>query len=324
MSAAKQIPGAMNKTPMVIALILSLILVAAVLIGARVLLGPAGQQRIAMSTLPAPDAESAECASLIEDLPEKAFGHTRAAIEDPQPAGVAAWSSSDLERVTLRCGVSLPFQYTALADTIDVDGTTWLPVSDITAGSNLQTWYSVNRSPVIAITADSMSTDNADNPVDPFSTAVATLDTQSPRAYPAPLVNLESVTAPRSCTALDNGLPETFDVSGSEDVVYTRIDEERMSAAGYGSDVVAWHADGMEPIVLRCGVTASENYAAGAVLQQINSIPWFEDTILASGTTSSTWYALGRDANIAVSLPQAAGQILVPLTETIEATVPAS
>ncbi|WP_245802237.1 DUF3515 domain-containing protein [Corynebacterium pacaense] len=322
MSAEKQNPGAINKTPMVIALILSLILVAAVLIGARVLLGPAGQQRISMGALPAPDAESEGCSKLMEDLPDKAFGHTRASLVDPVPAGVAAWAGSDLEQVTLRCGVSMPFQYTALSDTVEVGGTTWLPVGDVTAGSSLKTWYSVDRFPVVAITADSVGTGGADNPVEPFSPAVSILESRDPQPYPAPLVDLRAAGAPPSCTALEDRLPESFEVGGEDSVTYTRIEVDRMRAAGYGSDALGWHADGMEPVVLRCGVEASPNYAAGAVLQQVNGIPWFEDTVLASGTTSSTWYALGRETDIAISLPQAAGQILVPVTGAIEATVP--
>lgn len=50
----------------------------------------------------------------------------------------------------------------------------------------------------------------------------------------------------------------------------------------------------------------------------------YEYTILATGTTSSTWYALGREADIAVSLPQYAGGALVQITELIEDNVPAS
>ena len=59
------------------------------------------------------------------------------------------------------------------------------------------------------------------------------------------------------------------------------------------------------------------------LLQQIDDIPWFEDTILASGTTSSTWYALGREIDIAVSLPQAASSSLITISGFIEDTVPA-
>lgn len=312
----------MNKTPIVIALVLSLLLTAGVLVGARVLLGPAGQQQVAMSTLPAPEAESTECAALIESLPGSAFGHTRAQIIEPVPAGVAAWSSSELERVTLRCGVDMPFQYTELAETVDVDGVTWLPVADVTAGSSLQTWYSVDRFPVVAITADDMSTDNADTPVAPFTDAVGALEQRDGEPFPAPLSQLAAGSG--NCSALIDALPPTLEVGSGEDAItYELIDDPAMAAAGYGDDAVAWKSAGLEPIVVRCGVEPSENYEAGAVLQQINDIPWFEDTILATGTTSATWYALGRETDIAVSLPQYAGGALVQISEAIEEHVPA-
>lgn len=312
----------MNKTPIVIALVLSLLLTAGVLVGARVLLGPAGQQQVAMSTLPAPEAESTECAALIQSLPGSAFGHTRAQIIEPVPAGVAAWSSSELERVTLRCGVDMPFQYTELAETVDVDGVTWLPVADVTAGSSLQTWYSVDRFPVVAITADDMSTDNADTPVAPFTDAVGALEQRDGEPFPAPLSQLAAGSG--NCSALIDALPPTLEVGSGEDAItYELIDDPAMAAAGYGDDAVAWKSAGLEPIVVRCGVEPSENYEAGAVLQQINDIPWFEDTILATGTTSATWYALGRETDIAVSLPQYAGGALVQISEAIEEHVPA-
>ncbi|BAU95688.1 hypothetical protein N24_1426 [Corynebacterium suranareeae] len=320
-SAGRPAAGGINKTPMIIALILSIVLVLAVLFGARLLLGPAGQQQIAMSSLPASDADPAECAALIDDLPENAFGHTRAEIMDPVPPGAAAWSTSDLERVTLRCGVDMPFQFTPLSNTVKVDGTTWLPVSDMTPGSSLETWYSVDRFPIIAITADDISTNNADNPVAPFSSAVDKLEQRDATPFDAPLIGLASAGA--TCTSLFDALPHQLEVGGDEGTTYDRIDDTRMKTAGYANDAIAWDAPGLEPIVIRCGVEPSENYAAGAMLQQIDDIPWFEDTVLASGTTASTWYALGRETDIAVSLPQAASSSLITISGYIEDAVPA-
>ncbi|WP_029703085.1 DUF3515 domain-containing protein [Corynebacterium callunae] len=316
--------GAMKKTPIIIALVLSIVLVLGVLVAARALLGPAGQRQVSMSALPAPEAESAACSALVEALPDKAFGHTRAVIAEPQPAGVAAWSSSDIEQVTVRCGVDMPFQFTELADTVEAGGTTWLPVADMTPGSTLQTWYSVDRFPVVAVTADNLSTDNAENPVDPFSDAVAQLEQRAATPYPAPLRDLPAGIQSDSCQALTDALPQTLEVGGEDGATYTLIDETRMAEVGYGADAIAWEAPGLEAIVIRCGVAPSANYAAGAMLQQINTIPWFEDTILASGTTASTWYALGRETDIAVSLPQAAANLLITISGIIEETVPAS
>ena len=59
--------------------------------------------------------------------------------------------------------------------------------------------------------------------------------------------------------------------------------------------------------MLRCGI-ADPDVPLGERLQQINEVPWFEDTVLADGTTASTWYPLGREVAVAVSTPQAAAQ----------------
>lgn len=323
-SGAAVTTGGMRRTPIIIALILSVLLALSVVIGARVLLGPAGQQQVAMSTLPAPEADSAQCAALVEQLPAEAFGHVRARIAEPVPAGTAAWASSELERVTLRCGVDMPFQYTDLADTVEAEGSTWLPVADVTAGSSLETWYSVDRFPVVAITADSESTGGADNPVSPFAAAVAELEQRDGEPFPAPLTELTAAGDAAVCTDLALAFPEQLTVGGADGVTYQRIGDAELATAGYPGGTVAWRAEGMEPIVIRCGVAPSANYAAGERLQQINDIPWFEDTILASGTTSSTWYALGRETDVAVSLPQSAAQSLITISGYIEDTIPAS
>ena len=81
---------------------------------------------------------------------------------------------------------------------------------------------------------------------------------------------------------------------------------------------MAWSAPGRDAIVLRCGVAEPENYGPGARLDQVNGIPWFEDVKLANGTTASTWYAMGRDVQVAASLPQAeSNEAITNLTNLI-------
>ncbi|MDN6246069.1 MAG: DUF3515 domain-containing protein, partial [Corynebacterium casei] len=85
-------------------------------------------------------------------------------------------------------------------------------------------------------------------------------------------------------------------------------------------NTAAWSAPGFEPIVIRCGVAPPAGYEPGEQLQQINDIPWFQDTTLGEGTTAGTWYALGRATDIAVSAPQGvANTALVELGEIISA-----
>lgn len=316
--------GAVDRTPIFIALALSIILVFAVLIGARVVFGPTDQQRVSMSDLPSPDAKSSECSELIDALPDEAFGHRRATLVEPAPKGAAAWASSELEQVTLRCGVDLPLQYTALSETVDKDGVSWLPIVDTTPESTLETWYTVDRFPTVAITADKSSMAGADNPVEPFSSEIQQLAKTQNQPHPAPLSNLASDNQDQQCTPLFAALPQNITVNGEDGLTYTRIDQATLAQAGYANDTVGWRTEKQEPIVLRCGVKPSENYSAGARLQQVNDTPWFEDTVLREGTTTSIWYALGRTANIAISIPQSASQSLVTFTEAIESSVPQS
>ena len=50
-------------------------------------------------------------------------------------------------------------------------------------------------------------------------------------------------------------------------------------------------------------------------------MPWFEDTTLAGGTTASTWFALGRDVNVALSVPQdVATDALVDMSDALAKT----
>lgn len=281
-------------------------LVLGVVVGAKVVFERAAKQPVPMSDLPAPLADSPECAELIDSLPDSLIGHDRAEIMDPAPDGVAAWASSSTERVTLRCGVDLPLQYTSYAPTETVDGVEWLRITDATPGSTLQTWYAVDREQVVAVTADSESLGGADEPVSDLSATIAALPAAEHEPFPAPLSQLADGDT-GVCGDLLAALPDTV----ADD--YERVDVPE-------DHTVAWVADGREPVVLRCGVAPPENYQPGLQLNQVNDIVWFEDTVLASGTTAATWFALGRETDIAVSTPQdVSSEVLVQLGDVIAA-----
>lgn len=291
---------------------MALLLIIGVLVGAKVVAERAGNQPIGMSPLPAPMAESQECTTLIDTLPDELVGHDRAEIVEPVPPGTAAWASSSLEEVTLRCGIELPLQYTEYSQPVDVDGTQWLVVGDATPESTLQTWYSVNTSPVVAVTADEQTLGRHDNPVAGISEQMAELPRANHEPRPAPLSQLEPapVDTAEICAPLMENLPSTLADS------WQRTDND-------GADTAVWTLPGQEPIVVRCGVAPPENYAAGERLTQVNDVPWFEDPELANGSTAGTWYALGRATDIAVSMPQAAASAaLVELSDAITAHTP--
>lgn len=292
-----------NRTTMYISLGLAVLLVLGVLVGARVYFQRVALQPVAMTELPAPEADSPECAALVDDLPDTLAGLKRAELAQPAPDGAAAWQASSTERITLRCGVDAPAQYTPYAATEDLGGARWLRVDDLTPGSTLATWYTVDRSPILAVTADLQQLRDGQPPV--MSLPTGALTGPAPEQRTAPLSNLAGAGDTGRCDDLLAAAPETI-ADG-----YTRVD----SASPH---TVAWSAPGRDAIVLRCGVTEPENYGPGARLDQVNGIPWFEDVKLANGTTASTWYAMGRDVQVAASLPQAeSNEAITNLTNLI-------
>ena len=281
-----------NRTTIYISLGLAVALVLGVLVGARVFFNRVALQPVAMTQVPAPEASSAECTSLIDALPSTLANLKRAELAEPAPEGAAAWQASSTERITLRCGVDAPAQYTPYAQTEDIDGARWLRVNDATPGSTLATWFTVDRSPVLAVTADTQQLRDGTAPVAGIDTSALT--GPAPEQHPAPLADLAAGggAGAASCGSLLAAAPDSISDG------YTRVD-------AVSEQTVAWSAEGQDAIVLRCGVADPENYGPGARLDQINGVPWFEDVKLANGTTASTWYAMGRDVQVAASLPQA-------------------
>ena len=289
-----------HRRPLIIALVLAVLLVVGVLAGAKIVYDRAAHQPVGMSIIDAPDA--ATCGPLLDALPATLAGHPRAELADPAPEGAAAWASNSTDRITLRCGISLPLQYTKLSETTQAAGATWLQVRDVTPGTNLATWYTVDRFPVVAVTAFA----DAEDPLAGLDEAISKLAEKTFEPNPVPLADLKAGDA-TACPQLLNALPESLG------------DYRRSDDATLEDNMAAWTAAGMEPIVLRCGVADAPGYQPGAQLQQVDEIPWFEDTTLSNGTTAGTWYAIGRQANVAVSMPQGAGNTaLVEFSTAIE------
>lgn len=300
-----------SRTFVAISLVLAAVLVVGVLAGAKVYFNRVALQPVSMPELPSPEADSPECSSLVDALPDVVGGHRRAELAEPAPAGAAAWQSSSTQRVTLRCGVDMPLQYTEYTPTTEAGGARWMRIDDSVPGSTLTTWYTVDRSPAVAVTADG----SAAPPISVVG-AGALPRVDIPPA-PAPLSQLPDGPAAdsASCPDLLSALPDSV-ADG-----YERIDVPEPLTA-------AWRADGKEPIVVRCNVAHPDNYEPGLQLYQINGVTWFEDTAHSGGAGNSTWFALGRDAIVAAYLPQAGGNEAVTalsevIEETIEETVPA-
>lgn len=348
-----------GKAPIYVSLGLSLSLVAVVLVGARIIGG--GAPTVTLSDLPAEHADSAECQQLIASLPDDVAGLPRAEIAEPAPAGVAAWSSGSSgasdnyrDQVSLRCGVDMPFQYSeysapqAIGDGGASDSgtdaaTEWIEVRDQTPGSSLSTWYSTNRFPTVAVTVDRPEeTDGADGAdgaapkharqaIEELTGATEALALHEHTPHPAPLSELATAgpEAVEMCRKLVDAARDGFTpADGYELYTAARGNADNNADDNTGRatepDTVAWTHPGYEPIVLRCGI-ADPEVPRGERLQQINEVPWFEDTVLADGTTASTWYPLGREVAVAVSTPQASAQeALSRITELVKQHTPAT
>lgn len=290
-----------NRTAIYISLGLALAMVVGVIFGAKFVFENTERAPVVISDLPSELASSKACTDLVDSLPEKFMGHPRAQVAEPVPAGVAAWATLSDKAVTLRCGIDMPYQYTEYSELDDIDGTAWLKVKDMTPGSDLTTWYTADRFPVVAITAHDERTPKGLD-------GIAKLEQAKQETYPAPLADLkpaDAAVADAECSALEAAWPESL-AEG-----YARRDDAPAHTA-------VWTAKGREAIVVRCGVAPPPGYEAGERLTQIDAVPWFEDTTLASGTTASTWFALGRATDVAVHVPQDVAQdVLVELTSLI-------
>lgn len=296
----------------VIALVLAVVFVAAVLAGAKILVNRTVYTDVTMGPVDAPDASSPACGSIIDALPDRTADFRSVGVTDPAPAGTAAYRDSGGTELTVRCGVSVPAQYTTVSSLVSHGGTDWLRVDDATEGSELSTWYSLSGTPVVAVTGEASGSSPLDTRVDldKIGRAVAGhTDGDAPQAGEMPLAGL-STTDTASCGPFADALPDSF---GD----YRRIRETTASSGrtpvGTALDGAAvWTAPGAEPVVVRCGVGMPESYAPGAQLAQVNEVPWFEDTALASGSTAGVWYALGYGATVAVSLPLGVGDAVLP------------
>ncbi|NMF31595.1 DUF3515 domain-containing protein [Corynebacterium ammoniagenes] len=290
-----------NRPAIYISLGLSIVLVIGVLFGTKYYFENVARQPVSVSAVDSPEASSPLCEELVANLPERFMGEKRSELVEPAPDGVAAWADISSMATVLRCGVDMPLQYTEYSQPVDIDGSNWLEVRDMTEGSSLTTWYNTDFSPAVAVTT------HTDKQPEGLSDALEVLDATAQKPRPAPLSQLSSADNAEVCTSLNDALPDTL---GDD---YQRMDVLEEHTA-------AWTAAGREPVVIRCGVEPPAGYEAGEQLQQVNDIPWFQDTTLGEGTTASTWYALGRETDIAVSAPQdIANTALVELGDVIVA-----
>jgi hypothetical protein len=146
------------------ALMIAAIVVAAgaiigILVFAALRQAPPEQRPVAIASVPAPKADSAECRALLGALPEELGDYRRAAAADPAPAGAAAWQATgDGEPVILRCGLDRPGEFVVGSPVQVVDAVQWFRVGEAGAGDEpaadqgRSTWFAVDRPVYVALT----------------------------------------------------------------------------------------------------------------------------------------------------------------------------
>lgn len=124
------------------------IIVAAVMTGRSTTREP-----VALGSVPAPQADSAECAGLLKAMPDALGDYERADLAKPAPAGALAWSTANGgQAITLRCGLDRPAEFVQGSALQVVDDVQWLQVSGKAQGLDASTWYVVDRGVYAALT----------------------------------------------------------------------------------------------------------------------------------------------------------------------------
>ncbi|AGL35732.1 DUF3515 domain-containing protein [Mycobacterium avium] len=118
-------------------------------------------QPVAVATFPAPHAGDAACRALLDALPQRLGDYQRAPLEQPAPAGAAAWRTGpDSEPVVLRCGLDRPAEFVAGSPIQVVDRVQWFavrPDPQSAGDAGRSTWYTVDRPVYVALTLPSGS-----------------------------------------------------------------------------------------------------------------------------------------------------------------------
>ncbi|MDH6197233.1 hypothetical protein M2272_003886 [Mycobacterium frederiksbergense] len=189
------------------------LLIAAVVVAVSVLITVLGiaasrqrspeQQPVAISSVPAPQADSQQCHDLLNALPQQLGDFRRTPTVEPTPAGTAAWRAEpDTEPVILRCGLDRPVDFVVGTPLQMVDEVQWFrvgeagvgtgPVSESEAAANptgdagdqgRSTWYAVDRPVYVALTLPAGS---GPTPIQQISGQITrTMPAQQPAPAPA-------------------------------------------------------------------------------------------------------------------------------------------
>ena len=178
-------PDGPPRAVLIAALLLAVIAVGAVLAVAASRRTPPAP--VAIAAVPAPQAESPQCRSLVATLPDRLGGYTRAIAAEPVPDGTAAWRGSagsaqgpGPDPVIMRCGLSRPAEFVVGSPLQVVDDVGWFRIDD--ADTQRSTWVAVDRPVYVAVT---LPTGSGPAPIQALSEVIArTMPAMPPRPGP--------------------------------------------------------------------------------------------------------------------------------------------
>ena len=134
---------------LITAIVVAIGAIIAILVFVALRQSPAQDQPVAIAAAPAPKADSTECRTLLDALPDQMGDYRRAPAAQPAPAGAAAWRSEpDGEPVILRCGLDRPIAFVLGSPLQVVDAVQWFEVAD----QGRSTWFAVDRPVYVALT----------------------------------------------------------------------------------------------------------------------------------------------------------------------------
>lgn len=149
------------------ALVLTVAAIAAVLAVAASHRTPSAP--VAISAVPAPQADTPECQALLATLPERLGDYARAETKQPTPAGTAAWrgGGESPAPVVMRCGLGRPAEFVVGSPIQIVNEVQWFRLED--PQSPLATWLCVDRPVYIALT---LPTGSGPQPIQAMSNVI--------------------------------------------------------------------------------------------------------------------------------------------------------
>jgi hypothetical protein len=134
---------------LIAALVVAAGAIIAILVFAALRQTPLAEPTVPIASVPAPKADSAECRTIAQALPDQLGDYHRAPAAEPAPVGAAAWrAAQDGEAVILRCGLDRPGEFVVGAPIQVVDAVQWFEVAD----QDRSTWFAVDRAVYVALT----------------------------------------------------------------------------------------------------------------------------------------------------------------------------